>query len=93
MTPYFPFVVFPNDISVSITNSYRPCAFLAALAAASHADTNRQKALGDLFNQVVAAKMVSGKFNDLDLLQGLLIHLAWYAARLTNSNDLAKMWF
>ncbi|UPK95978.1 hypothetical protein LCI18_006913 [Fusarium solani-melongenae] len=77
MTPYFPFVVFPTDISVSITNSYRPCACLAALAAASHAETNRQKALGDLFNQVVAAKMVSGKFNDLDLLQGLLIHLAW----------------
>ncbi|RMJ16599.1 hypothetical protein CDV36_003718 [Fusarium kuroshium] len=77
MTPYFPFVVFPKDISVSITNSYRPCACLAALAAASHADTNRQKALGDLFNQVVAAKMISGKFNDLDLLHGLLIHLAW----------------
>jgi hypothetical protein len=35
-------------------------------------------ALGNLFKQIVAVRMVEGDFNQLDLLQGLLIHVAWY---------------
>ncbi|KAH6887494.1 hypothetical protein B0T10DRAFT_607439, partial [Thelonectria olida] len=77
MTPYFPFVVFPDALSALDMNSERPCACLAALTVSSHADTHTQKALGTLFNQVVAARLASGKFNSLDLLQGLLIYLAW----------------
>ncbi|KAF4455689.1 hypothetical protein FALBO_15570 [Fusarium albosuccineum] len=77
MTPYFPFVVFAKDVSIEELNSQHPCACLAALAAASHADAPTQKALGNLFKQVVGAKMVNGNFNHLDLLRGLLIHLAW----------------
>lgn len=78
MTPYFPFVLFPKDISVAELNSQQPLACLAALAAASHADVAVQKALGSLFNQIVAAKLVDEKLGHMDLLRGLLIHLAWY---------------
>ncbi|KAF4442548.1 hypothetical protein F53441_11709 [Fusarium austroafricanum] len=77
MTLYFPFVLFPSDVSVEELNSVRPYACLAALAAASHGDVTTQKALGTLFKHVVAARMVEGEFNTLDLLQGLLIHIAW----------------
>ncbi|EXM19403.1 hypothetical protein FOTG_12652 [Fusarium oxysporum f. sp. vasinfectum 25433] len=77
MIPYFPFVLFRNDVSVEQLNAERPYACLAALAAASHADVATQKALGYLFKQIVAAKMVEGDFCQLDLLQGLLINLAW----------------
>ena len=80
MIPYFPFVLFRNDVSVEQLNAERPYACLAALAAASHADVATQKALGYLFKQIVAAKMVEGDFCQLDLLQGLLINLAWYVA-------------
>ncbi|RKK09324.1 hypothetical protein BFJ66_g11680 [Fusarium oxysporum f. sp. cepae] len=76
MIPYFPFVLFRNDVSVEQLNAERPYACLAALAAASHADVATQKALGYLFKQIVAAKMVEGDFCQLDLLQGLLINLA-----------------
>ncbi|KAF5023546.1 hypothetical protein F66182_4413 [Fusarium sp. NRRL 66182] len=77
MTPYFPFVVFPPDAPVETMNSEHPCACLAALAAASHADAATQQALGTLFNQVVAARIADGRLKHLDLLQGLLINLAW----------------
>ncbi|KAJ4256191.1 hypothetical protein NW762_009269 [Fusarium torreyae] len=77
MTPYFPFVLFPKDISVAELNSQQPLACLAALAAASHSDVAVQKALGSLFNQIVAAKLVDEKLGHMDLLRGLLIHLAW----------------
>lgn len=78
MTPYFPFVLFPSDVSIEELNSERPCACLAALAAASHADAATQKRLGIMFKEIVAARMVDGDFNQLDLMQGLLIHVAWY---------------
>ncbi|KAF4959260.1 hypothetical protein FSARC_10776 [Fusarium sarcochroum] len=77
MTPYFPFVLFPKDISVTELNSQQPLACLAALAAASHPDVAAQKSLGSLFNQIVAAKLVDEKLSHMDLLRGLLIHLAW----------------
>ncbi|CVL03932.1 related to cercosporin resistance protein [Fusarium mangiferae] len=77
MIPYFPFVLFRDDVSVEQLNAERPFACLAALAAASHAEVPTQKALGYLFKQIVAAKMVEGDFCQLDLLQGLLINLAW----------------
>lgn len=77
MMPYFPFVVFSKDLSVDELNRERPCACLAALAAASHSELHTQQALGSLFNQVIAARMIDGNIADIDLLQGLLIHLAW----------------
>lgn len=47
------------------------------LAAASYTEVGTQVALGNLFKQIVAVRMVDGDFNQLDLLQGLLIHVAW----------------
>ncbi|KAK6714784.1 hypothetical protein SNK04_005716 [Fusarium graminearum] len=75
--PYFPFVLFPSDSSIEELNSQHPCACLAMLAAASYTDVGTQVALGNLFKQIVAVRMVDGDFNQLDLLQGLLIHVAW----------------
>ncbi|KAH6975214.1 hypothetical protein BKA56DRAFT_590215 [Ilyonectria sp. MPI-CAGE-AT-0026] len=77
MTPHFPFVVLSKDLSVDELSRQRPCAYLAALAAASHSELHTQQALGSLFNQVIAARMIEGNIADIDLLQGLLIHLAW----------------
>ncbi|KAH7115600.1 hypothetical protein EDB81DRAFT_873355 [Dactylonectria macrodidyma] len=77
MMPHFPFVVLPEDLPADELNKERPCVCLAALAAAAHSEPLVQLELGLLFNQVVAARMVNGYINDLDLLQGLLIHLAW----------------
>ena len=78
LIPYFPFVLFPMEISIEELNQEHPCACLAMLVAASFSDTSTQVALGNLFKQIVAVRMVEGDFNQLDLLQGLLIHVAWY---------------
>ena len=78
LIPYFPFVLFPIEISIEELNQEHPCACLAILVAASFSDTSTQVALGNLFKQIVAVRMVEGDFNQLDLLQGLLIHVAWY---------------
>ncbi|KAH7148241.1 hypothetical protein EDB81DRAFT_868631 [Dactylonectria macrodidyma] len=77
MISHFPFVVLPDDLHVNELNQERPCVCLATLAAAAHSEPQIQQALGHLFNQVIAARMIDGNINDLDLLQGLLIHLAW----------------
>ncbi|KAH7148998.1 hypothetical protein B0J13DRAFT_295194 [Dactylonectria estremocensis] len=77
MISHFPFVMLPDDLPVNELNQKRPCLCLAALAAAAHSEPQIQQALGRLFNQVIAVRMVHGNINDLDLLQGLLIHLAW----------------
>lgn len=79
MIPYFPFVLFTEDVHVSELMVIRPCACLAALAAASHSNVETQTALGGLFNRMVMAKMSDRQnFSTIDLLQGLLIHIAWY---------------
>ncbi|KAF5670077.1 cercosporin resistance protein [Fusarium heterosporum] len=68
MIPYFPFVLFSNHISIEALNAERPCACLAALAAASHADVMAQKELGTLFKQVVAhMHLVTSIISDLRL--------------------------
>lgn len=79
MLPHFPFVVLPKHLPVSDLNRERPCACLAVLAAASYAEAQLQQMLGTLFTRLVAARLTEGNFNDVDLLQGLLVHLAWYA--------------
>jgi len=78
LIPYFPFVLFPIESSIEELNQEHPCACLAMLFAASFTDVGTQVALGNLFKQIVAIRMVEGDFNQLDLLQGLLIHVAWY---------------
>ncbi|KAH7184948.1 uncharacterized protein B0J16DRAFT_304200 [Fusarium flagelliforme] len=76
LIPYFPFVLFPIESSIEELNQEHPCACLAMLVAASYSDVTLQVALGNLFKQIVAVRMVEGDFNQLDLLQGLLIHVA-----------------
>ncbi|KAK2042759.1 hypothetical protein LZ31DRAFT_543106 [Colletotrichum somersetense] len=77
LTPHFPFVIIADSEHVSTLRQTRPALCLALLAAASHDDVRLQRALGQMFNELVAARLVSGNFTCLDVLQGLLVHLAW----------------
>lgn len=78
MTAHFPFVLLPRPLpSPSDLIRDQPCVCLAALAAAAHGQVALQRSLGRLFNEMVASKVTSGPFHSLDLLQGLLIHVAW----------------
>ncbi|EQB54713.1 hypothetical protein CGLO_05408 [Colletotrichum gloeosporioides Cg-14] len=47
------------------------------MAAASYDDVRLQRALGQMFNELIAARLIEGDFTSLHILQGLLVHLAW----------------
>ncbi|KAJ6442594.1 Nicotinamidase [Purpureocillium lavendulum] len=72
LAPHFPFVVVPSSL-----NETRPMLHLAVLSAASFGDSSLQRRLGALFNQIVGARVANGPVATLDMLQGLLVHLAW----------------
>jgi len=78
LSPRFPFVVIPEDVKPEDMYQQRPCTHLAILGVASSADFVLQRKLSGLFNQVLTARLASGKLATLDVLQGLLLHIAWY---------------
>ncbi|CEJ81857.1 hypothetical protein VHEMI01964 [[Torrubiella] hemipterigena] len=76
-TQRFPFVVVPVTTSVQHCWQQHPLVCLAVLAVTSRDDTKRQKTLFKLLNEAVASRLVNGTFTSLDLLQALLIQVAW----------------
>ncbi|KAJ5373413.1 hypothetical protein N7517_005419 [Penicillium concentricum] len=77
LTPHFPFVVVPPDVSVEQLRQEKPFLCLAILASASYENMPLQRALGDEVKKVVASRMVIGGEISFELLQGLLVFLAW----------------
>ncbi|OQE00057.1 hypothetical protein PENVUL_c059G05066 [Penicillium vulpinum] len=77
LTPHFPFVVVPPDVSVRQLRQEKPFLCLAILASASYENMPLQRALGDEVKKVVASRMVIGGEISFELLQGLLVFLAW----------------
>ncbi|KAJ5815217.1 hypothetical protein N7474_006994, partial [Penicillium riverlandense] len=77
MTPQFPFVVVPPRVSAMQLRQDRPFLFLAILASASYENMPLQRLLGAEVKKVVASRMVLNGDVSFDLLQGLLVFLAW----------------
>ncbi|KAJ5610829.1 hypothetical protein N7510_007548 [Penicillium lagena] len=77
MTPQFPFVVVSPQVSVLQLREDRPFLFLAILASASYEDMPLQRLLGAEVKKVIACRMVLNGDVSFDLLQGLLVFLAW----------------
>lgn len=77
MSPHFPFVIVAESVTIQGLVQERPTLCVAILAAASHEDLKLQQNLGKLFNEIVLVRMIKGPFATLDMLQGLLVHLAW----------------
>ncbi len=77
MLSRFPFVVVPT-VSVGELHAQRPALCLAVLTAASFEDIVMQRELGLMFNDLVSSRLLQGTFSTLELLQALLVALAWY---------------
>lgn len=71
----FPFVIITHDTIDSLCKE-KPSLGLAILAATSP-NVKTQQQLGLLFIDLVSERLSSGKFATLDMLQALLVHLAW----------------
>lgn len=78
MITYFPFVLIPETMSIRDLDRDKPCLCLAVMCAASATDPRLQKVMGELFSEMVAMRLIKNVwFYGLDLLQGLLVVLAW----------------
>ncbi|KAJ5998953.1 hypothetical protein N7451_006763 [Penicillium sp. IBT 35674x] len=77
MTPHFPFVIIPPDVSVQHLRQERPFLFLAILATASYDNMPMQRFLGAEVKKAVSSRMILNGEISFDLLQGLLVFLAW----------------
>lgn len=77
MAQYFPFVVLPLNATAYSMSQERPFLLLAVLTTALSSEKSLQKALDHEFRSTLCAKVVIEGEKSIDLLQGLLVHLAW----------------
>jgi hypothetical protein len=74
----FPFVVIPADFTISLMIEDRPCLLLAIVTTVKSDDLLQQQRFSKGFTEIIARKVVVEGERSIDLLQGLLIYLAWY---------------
>ncbi|KAF6227633.1 hypothetical protein HO173_012073 [Letharia columbiana] len=73
-----PWVVLPSELPLYLFRLERPCLLLSLLALASRKQAVLHESLEREFRKVISAKVIMDGGPDLDLLQGLLVYLAWY---------------
>ncbi|KAJ5415116.1 hypothetical protein N7465_003811 [Penicillium sp. CMV-2018d] len=78
MVSYFPFVRLSDTWTAASMAEDRPFLLLAAVAAASSKYCHLQDALIRRFKEFLSQRVIIAGEKDLDLLQGLLVHLAWF---------------
>jgi hypothetical protein len=79
MSSYFPFVILPTEATLQSMFYERPFLLLAALATASSKEKRLQHVLEEELRTTLSTKVVVEGEKSLDLLQGLLVYLAWSA--------------
>lgn len=79
-TPQFPFVVIRPSITANDLKLERPFLFLTIVTAASYANVPLQRRLASNVIESISATVARGEFATLDMLQGLIVFLAWYVS-------------
>jgi hypothetical protein len=74
----FPWVRLPKQTSLETLRRERPFLLLSVLTFAAHGDVQLQRQLEVDLKDSLMKKLVSHGEKSLDLLQGLLVYLAWY---------------
>ncbi|KAH6854889.1 hypothetical protein B0I37DRAFT_42122 [Chaetomium sp. MPI-CAGE-AT-0009] len=87
MMSHFHCVVLKADETVASMAKDRPFVLLAVLAAASGSSTLQGHSLYDEeFRKILGLKFVAGGERTIELLQGLVIYIAWYPSHLRPKN-------
>ncbi|KAK4447489.1 hypothetical protein QBC34DRAFT_409524 [Podospora aff. communis PSN243] len=90
MLPNFPCVVLPPESTVSDLARERPFVLLAVLAVASSTRTLQGHSLYDEeFRKILGLKFVAGGERSVELLEGLVVYVAWYPFHLRPKNKQA----
>ncbi|KAF1960558.1 hypothetical protein CC80DRAFT_259436 [Byssothecium circinans] len=77
MADFFPFVTLPKDCLCRDLIQRRPMLMFAVLTAGSYDSALLQLTLSREFRKVIMVKIMNGE-KSLDLLQGLLVFIAWH---------------
>ena len=75
---YFPYVILPPDASLGSIRCRTPFLFLCIITAMMIDDCTLQRRLGEEVRLEIHRKILLHNEKSLELLQGLLVHLAWY---------------
>jgi hypothetical protein len=77
MMPLFPFVnILPSATPHSLLQE-KPILYLAILVAASQNDLQKQMGLVKILREEISRRFLTSSEQDLGLLEGLLVYLAW----------------
>ena len=79
MTEQFPFVVIRPEATSQSLRSEKPLLWKAIMVAATHGNSDRQLSLGANMMEDITTRLLFRAEKSLDLLQALLIFIAWYA--------------
>ena len=77
MVDHFPFVMLPKEVPVRDSIIQRPVLMFAILTVSSYDSALLQFTLSREFRKIVMVKVMNGE-KSLDLLQGLLVFIAWH---------------
>jgi hypothetical protein len=75
---HFPFVVLPESWTPSMMLKERPFLTLGIFSVMSNTNITLQRLLVQRFRRALSERLIVSGERSLDLLQGLLVHLAWY---------------
>ncbi|KAF1848917.1 uncharacterized protein K460DRAFT_364856 [Cucurbitaria berberidis CBS 394.84] len=77
-TQHFPFVVVDASINASTLRLQQPFLFLSIMAATAYSTPTNQRILAEEFRDQVAIRIIGRAHKGLEILQGLLVHTAYY---------------
>lgn len=78
MSPQFPFVIIPDHMSAIRLAQDKPFLYKTVLMVASYHDKSVQTLMANEIFEYLSAHMIIRNEKTLDLLQGLLVLIAWY---------------
>ncbi|CAH0027496.1 unnamed protein product [Clonostachys rhizophaga] len=79
---HFPFVVLPHHANLHSVRRDTPFLFLCIMATMMVKDCTLQRQLGEEIRTQAYQRIMMGREKSMDLLQGLLVHVAWYQYQL-----------
>lgn len=78
MAPQFPFVVIPLDMAAAELRQKKPFLHLTVMMVSFQGSASRQLTLGIKIKEYLSDAMIMRTEKSLDLLQGLLVCMAWF---------------
>jgi len=79
LAPKIPFVVIPRTMSAYDIRTQKPMVYSTIMMATSYRDISTQSTLGKEILNLLAERLILKGEKSMDLLQGLLIYIFWFA--------------